>query len=202
LPQDTETLDRVVAAIANVAITESDVLQEYRFETFAAEGRVPTKPPAEALFRTVESRLIDQELLERQLHDYPADVETIREKAAKEMNTIRKRFKNANAFNAALTSLGMTEAQVLARLETEQHISMMIDERTRPAAAVEPQEILQYYRKNLLPQLAKSTTEKLPPLAQVQDRIREILVQQKINQLLASWLAELRREQHVRVFGS
>jgi peptidyl-prolyl cis-trans isomerase SurA len=191
-----------VASIGNLAITQSDVVQEYRFETFVADGRIPTNPPSETLFRTVESRLIDQRLLEQQLRDYPADFSALREKAVKEMNTIRNKFRDPGEFAATLSSLGMTEAQVLSRLETQQHILTMVEERTSPAAAVEPQEIEEYYRKTLLPQLAKSTTERPPPLSQVQDKIREILVQQKINQLLAEWLTELKREQHVRVFGS
>jgi hypothetical protein len=170
-------VDRVVASIGNLAITQSDVVQEYRFETFVADGRIPTNPPSETLFRTVESRLIDQRLLEQQLRDYPADFSALREKAVKEMNTIRNKFRDPGEFAATLSSIGMT-------------------------AAVEPQEIEEYYRKTLLPQLAKSTTERPPPLSQVQDKIREILVQQKINHLLAEWLAELKREQHVRVFGS
>lgn len=195
MPRDAETVDRVVASIGTVAITQSDVLQEYRFETFVADGRVTMDPPPASLFRTIESKLIDQNLLEEQLRDYPADADTLRQKAAEEVNGLRKRFKTIREFHAALHSLGMTEAELLTRLETQQHILMMVDEHTRPAAAVQPEEVLQYYRKTLLPQLARST--KPPPLSQVQDQIREILVQKKMSQLLGEWLAELRNEHHV-----
>ncbi|MGH9453814.1 MAG: hypothetical protein ACRD2O_07580, partial [Terriglobia bacterium] len=40
-----QTLDRVVAAVGRTAITESDVLQEYRLEKFLDDGRVPVDLP-------------------------------------------------------------------------------------------------------------------------------------------------------------
>jgi peptidyl-prolyl cis-trans isomerase SurA len=197
-----QTIDRVVASIGDRAITQSDVVQEYRFETFVNDGRVPRRPPPSGLLGKVEARLVDQELLTEQLRDFPVDPSSVREKAADELNAIRKRFRSVERYRAALSSLGLSEPQVLSRLEIQQRILMMVDERTRPAAAVEPQDIEDYYRKTFLPQLAKTTKGKPPLLSEVEDRIREILIQQKMNQLLEEWLTELRREQHVQILGS
>lgn len=197
-----QTVDRVVAAIGNFAITQTDVRREYRFEMFVAKGQIPEDPPSASVFTSVESKLIDQDVLEQQLQDIPVDNQSARKNASEEMTSIREKFKSEADFRAALHALGIDQSQLVRRLETQQRILMMVDERMRPAAAIEPHEIEHYYRQTFLPELAKSSRASPPPLAQVQDKIREILVQQKMNELLTRWLAELRRQDRVRIFGS
>jgi hypothetical protein len=194
-----ETVDRVVAVIGNNGITESDVIQEYRFEAFAAGRSLPASLPDAAAFGKAESRLIDQKLLEQQLANYPEDRNVVREKADEQMDRVRKHFKDFAQFDAALRSLGLTRAQFLSRLEQQQHILMMIDNRLRPAAAVEPRDIQTYYHKTFLPEFHRRYGGDPPPLSQVQDRIREILVQEKINRLLQQWLGELKQDEHVQI---
>ncbi len=193
-----ETVDRVVAVIGNDGITESDVIQEYRFEVFAAGGSLPANLPDAAAFGKAESRLINQKLLEQQLANYPEDRNVVRERAEQQMDRVQEHSKGFAQFDAALRLLGLTRAQFLSRLEQQQHILMMIDNRLRPAAAVEPRDIQTYYHKTFLPEFERRYGGDSPPLSQVQDRIREILVQERINQLLQQWLTELKQAQHVR----
>jgi peptidyl-prolyl cis-trans isomerase SurA len=199
-PAQTQTVDQVVAAIGNFAITHSDVVREYRIETFEAEGRVPSVPPDAPAFPAVRTRLIDQKLLEQQLPNYPAPSAEFRKKAMDQMHSIRGKCKSEAGYLEALRSLGLTEAGFLGRLEQQQHILMMIDERLRPAATVTSREIDEYYHQTFLPEFARSVHGAPPPLSEVDDKIRGILVEKKINQMLAEWLAELRRSAHVRTF--
>jgi hypothetical protein len=195
------TADRVVASMGNEAITESDVIREYRFETFVADGRVPAKPPGSQVLRAVEARLIDQELLERQLKRDPIDSSVTRQRVSQRMAEIRKRFKSPDGFAAALRSLGMSPAELMKKLEEQQAILGMIDERFRLSAGVGSSDIQRYYREVFLPEFARRASGPAPPLSQVQDKIREILVQEQINKLLKEWLTELKRESGVRLIA-
>lgn len=197
-----EVLDRVVATVGNSAVTQSDVIEEYRLETFLDQGRVPDAPPDKAAFERAQSRLISQELLQQELGAYPANPKALRRDAEKQLSVVRQKFKNSADFQAALDSLGISQEQLLQRLEEQQHVLAMVDERMRPSATVTPQEIENYYHKIFLPEYQKQHPGAAPALAGVQDQIQEILVQEKINQLLDEWLSEMKKERHVRIISS
>lgn len=194
-------MDRVVATVGNSAVTQSDVIEEYRLETFLGQGRVPGAPPDKAAFERAQSRLISQKLLQQELGAYPANSKILRRDAEKQLAAVRRKFKNNADFQAALDSLGMNQDQLLQRLEDQQHVLAMVDERMRPSATVTPQDIENYYHKKFLPQYQKQHQGAAPVLADVQDQIQEILVQEKINQLLDEWLSEMKKERHVRVIS-
>lgn len=197
----TETLDRVVALVGSAAVTESEVIAEYRLETFLSDGRVPSRPPDPAVFDRVESRLIDQKLLETQLDAYPVDSKSIQQRAAEQMTQFRKKVKTAAYFQASLQELGIGHADLLKRLEEQQRILSMIDKHLRPAAAVTQQEIESYYQKTFLPDFKNRSRGAPPALGEVQSRIREVLTQEKINQLLQGWLSELKKDEQVQVLS-
>ena len=58
-----------------------------------------------------------------------------------------------------------------------------------------------YYREKFVPQLRQSGVQAVP-LAAVAGKIRELLTQEKVSELLASWLHSLRSESDVRLPGS
>ena len=66
---------------------------------------------------------------------------------------------------------------------------------------VDPGEIEAYYRDTLVPSLRKEN-QSTAPLSEVESRIREILVQQKIDSLLDAWLKRLRNRGDVQIFGN
>ena len=58
-----------------------------------------------------------------------------------------------------------------------------------------------YYRDKFVPQLKQSGVEDVP-LADVSAKIRELLTEQKVNELMVSWLQSLRSESKVSVPGT
>jgi hypothetical protein len=62
---------------------------------------------------------------------------------------------------------------------------------------IDPTSIESYYRDKLLPQLRHAGGHDVP-LAQVAGKIREILTQEKVNQLFSSWLQNLRAGSKIR----
>jgi hypothetical protein len=195
-----QTLDQVVASIGNTAITQSDVDAEYRFEVFLTEGHLPASPPDAATFARVRDRLIDQRLLTQEAAAEGIQPEDVHQAAERRLTDARKKCKSEDAFQSSLRSLGLTEAQLLDRLAEQERTLRMIDQRMRPSVTVEPAEIEAYYRDTFTPDYSKHNPgEAVPPLAQVESQIREVLAQKKIDQQLAAWLNELKVTHHVRL---
>jgi hypothetical protein len=66
-----------------------------------------------------------------------------------------------------------------------------VDARLRPAVTIDSKSIESYYNQELLPQLRKSGGEQVP-LAEVTPKIKELLTQKKMDELLTAWLQNLR----------
>ena len=200
-PLRAETLDRVVASIGHIAITQRDVEEEYHFERFL-QGQPPTGSPDPVAREAILSRLISQKLLAEQMVSARARSAAAKESAEKTLNEVRKEFPDDQAYRSALRALGMTEPQVLKRLELYQRTLRMIDERLRPSAQPDPKDVEAYYKDTFVPEYAKSHATPPPPLAEVRDKIQEILVQRKINQLLAKWLDRMKTASRVTIHSN
>ena len=193
-----ENLDRVVASVDNIAITRSDVENAYRFELFL-NSKVAETSPDRATLELVRDRQINQLLLLREADAEGIPAADSPHTAAEELAAIRKTFGSEKAFQSALQSLGLSDQEVIDRIRDRQRILRLIDQRLRPSAQVGPADIMTYYQKTFVPELTRRGTVSAPPLSEVESQIREILTQKKINQLLTSWLENLKRSHRVTV---
>ncbi len=73
-----------------------------------------------------------------------------------------------------------------------------IENRFRMGIRITPEEIAAYYKNDLLPQYAKQKAI-APKLEEVNDRIQEILLQQRVSKLLQDWLTSLRAQGTVQI---
>jgi len=192
-----KTVDRVVASIGASAITDAEIEAEYRFEMFL-DGKAAPSGPDRATLERVRDRLIAQRLLAEQAaaegtepEDPPPSNEALDE--------VRQKFASPQAYQAALRSLGMDEQQVAARLAEQAKMLQMIEKRFRPSASPERAEIETYYRETFCPEFARRSKAPPPPLAEVENKIRDILVEKKIDGLLEAWLEEMKSSQRVKV---
>jgi len=85
------------------------------------------------------------------------------------------------------------EAYARYRIE----ILNFIERRFRQGIQISQEQIAAYYRDTLLPQYKPG--ESVPTLDQVAPRIQEILLQQQVNQMFDTWLANLRQQGDVEV---
>jgi parvulin-like peptidyl-prolyl isomerase len=194
----TQTLDSVVASIGNTAITASDVEREYRFERFLA-GQWPPAPANADALHAARQRLAYQMLLTTEENAGPGERLASQNAAAQTLAALRKEYAHADDFQQALHDLGMTEAEVRARIAQEDLMLRLIDERLRPAALPTDDEVAAYYRSAFVPEFQKKNgSAAAPPLAAVASQIREVLVQQHINELLDQWINELQPTAHLR----
>jgi hypothetical protein len=186
-----------MASLGASAITQSDAEREHRFELFL-EGKTATAEPDRPTLEQACERLVEQKLLALEAGpDFPTPG-SFRDAALEELGEVRKRYANQEAYLSALRTLAMSEEEVLDRLAQQQWIVKIVDQRLRPAATPEASEIEAYYRETFVPEYARRSAAPPPPLAEVESQVREILVQKKTNELLASWLEELKSSHQVR----
>ncbi len=191
-------LDRVLASVGDIAITRRDVVEEYRFERFL-DSKFPAGEPDSTESQAALNRLISQTLLDEQMQRPGTATKNGAKDAEATLKSVREKFPSEQAYNAALQSLGMTEPQVLKRLEIYERTLRTINNRLRPTALPDPGEIDDYYKKVFVPEYAKQNAGTPPALDQVRGQIREILVQKKMNEQLDDWLNRLKATHRVTI---
>jgi hypothetical protein len=193
-----ETLDGVVASIGYVAITASDVEQEYRFERFL-DAQWPPRPPSSAALASAREHLTYQVLLTREENPGLAEKTESEKSAVVRLAALHKEFAPPQDFQRALGELGMNESELEARIAQQELMLRLIDERLRPAASPSDDAVAEYYRSTLTPEFQKKNRgAAAPPLSEVEGQIREVLVQKRINELLDQWIEELKPTTNVR----
>src|ERR1700692_180905 len=181
-----EVLDRTVATVNGHVILQSDWDDELRYECFMSGRKLSDATSAER--KPALDRLIDQEILREQMHVTdvgPAGPEQI-EKQMELLKSDELREHEGQSWEAALAQYQLTEKVVESHVAAELEAFQLIDTRFRPSIQISAAEIEKYYQEQLVPKLPASESVSL---ANSTPKIREILIQDKMNQLLTSWLA-------------
>lgn len=189
-------LDRIVATVNGHIILQSDWEDEINYEALANGRSLSTLTMADR--KAALDRLIDQELLREQIrnanleHANAGDVG----KRVWEIRERRADGRSEEAWRALLMRYSLTEAAVESRIQTALDLMRLVDARLRPTVNVDAKSIESYYHQELLPQLRQSGGQDVP-LIEVTPKIKELLTQVKMNQLLAQWLQSLRAESEI-----
>jgi hypothetical protein len=72
----------------------------------------------------------------------------------------------------------------------------LVEDRLRPSIQIDQHAVETYYKEQLLPQM-KSAGSPATPLTEVFSRIKDLLAEKKMNELLSGWLASLRSGSHI-----
>ena len=83
-------------------------------------------------------------------------------------------------------------------LSRQIYVERYVDYKFRPSVQIEPADIDAYYQKELLPELAKNN-QPAPDRAEVEEQIREVLVQRGISDLTAKWLDETKSRLKIEI---
>lgn len=138
-------------------------------------------------------RLIDRRLLEVQMNNpnYLApSADELRSVVAKVREQIPAAKEEAG-WQAMLAEYGFTQREIENHLRAETQMMNFVEVRLRPNIHVQPEEVEAYYRAQVLPDLEKAGV-KIVTLREVEPKIRELLVQQHMDELLDAWLHNLR----------
>jgi hypothetical protein len=192
-----EVIDRIVATVNRHIILLSDWEDSLRYEAFSS-GRALDRVTADDR-KSALDHLIDQELLREQLKD--SDIQRASpEEVAQRVAEIRKQYAEGETelgWRTLLDRYQLDEESLKQRVAAELDLMRLVDARLRPSVTVDSKSIESYYSQELLPQLRQSGGQNVP-LAEVTAKIKELLTQKKISQLLTAWLQDLRAGSEIR----
>jgi hypothetical protein len=194
-----QIIDRIVTVVNGRVITQNDWAEQERFEELA-DGRPPQPiqhSPA-ALERLIDRVLLLQQMAE--LNFRPPSPELVQQ----QIDAIKKQFPPSQtgtetAWAQTLNQYGIPEEDFNQIVTEHANVLRFIDVRFRSNTRIAPYEIENYYRDSFLPEFKKSSNGQAPPpLKQVQDKIQQILLEQRVSEGLNSLLQSLHTQAVIR----
>jgi len=177
-----QAVDGIAARIEDDIITESEVRELAAFQLLV-DGK--SKPRAELI----------RELVDQWATRGEADAEKFPVPSAADVNNayaqLAMQFGGAKNFDSRAAAVELNEAAVRRLLGQQLYLSRFLDYRFRPAVQVDDAEIEAYYRDEFAPQV-KERGQPVPSIENVQETIREVLVQRAITQRANEWLDNTR----------
>jgi peptidyl-prolyl cis-trans isomerase SurA len=196
-----EVIDRIVATVNGHIILQSDWDEALCYESLL-NGR-PLGQFNDDDRRAVLDRLIDQELLGEQMKSafflHASEAE-----AVARLSDARKQYPEAattEGWRAVLARFELSEKNLVEHVRQQIDLMRLVDAHLRPAVQIDSKTIEAYYREKFVPQLKPSNAAEAPP-AEVAAKIRELLTEEKVNELMVSWLQSLRSESKVSIPGA
>ncbi len=197
-PAHAEVVDRIVATVNGHIILQSDWDEALCYEALLNGRSLGQFTEDER--HAVLDRLIDQELLGEQMKSAFFQHASESEAAARVANA-RKQYPDAAGWQAVLSRFQLSEKDVIGHVQQEIDLMRLVDARLRPAVQIDSKSIESYYREKFAPQLKQNGSSNIT-LADVSGKIRELLTEEKVNELLVSWLQSLRSESKVSIPGA
>jgi peptidyl-prolyl cis-trans isomerase SurA len=196
-----QVIDRIVATVNGHIILQSDWNDALRYEALLSARTVDQFSDEDR--RAVLDRLIDQELLAEQMKS-ALFRHASEEEASAQVADARKLYPeavNREAWNTVLARFGLTEKALIAHVQQQIDLMRLVDAHLRPTVQIDSKSVEAYYREKFIPQLKESGAGDVP-LAEVSGKIRELLTQERVSELMVTWLQSLRSESKVSLPGS
>jgi len=189
-----QVIDRVVANVNGHVVLQSDWEQEVAFEAFSNARDPDSFTSAER--NAALNRLIDRELLREQLRpSQPAPSEQVAARVA-EVRKLHPDCTTDDGWRAKLQRYGLTQSALEKRLAEQIQLMKLVEDRLRPSIQIDQQAVETYYHDQLLPDMKRAGSV-ATPLTEVFGRIKDLLAERKMNELLSGWLASLRSGSHI-----
>jgi hypothetical protein len=182
-------VDRVVTSVNGHVVLQSDWEEEVAFEALMSGRSADSFSAAES--KAALDRLIDQELLREQVR--PAQTASSSEVTSRvaEVRKLQPEWATEEGWHAALARYGLTQAALEKRLSSEIQLMKLVEDRLRPSIQIDQKAVENYYQDQLLPEIKKAGGN-AKPLPEMYGKIRTLLAEKKMNELLSGWLASLR----------
>jgi len=195
----TEVIDRLMAVVNRQIITLGDVEQELRMQVvdpIAGDlSGVNSSQQQKMSQELVVQRMIERTLIREQIQQFPG-LEIDDKEVESQVVAIEKKSGGAEK----LTQMKVDMGALRDRLRWQLQVMKFIDYRFRQFVVVDTKEIEAYYLNQFLPELQKRNVLPAPELAEVEERIRKILIEGKLNTQVDEWLASLRKDATIEIF--
>ena len=192
-----EVIDGVVASVNRQPILRSDWNEATAFEAFMQQKPLDQVTSADRVLAL--QHLIDRQLLKAQMGDasYMRPSEDQLEQDVAKLRAQVPNGKDDAAWKRLLASYGLSEQILKEHLQTEVQVMNFVEVRLRPNVHIDAEDIESYYKNRLLPDLQQNGAKAIP-MEEVDSRIRELLTEQHIDELLEAWLHNLRQQADIR----
>jgi len=194
-----EVIDRLVAVVNRQIITLGDVEQELKMQvvgpTAGVLAGVSSSQQERMSQEVVVQRLIEQTLIREQIQQFPG-LEIDDEQVESQVASVEKKAGGAEKLAEMKIDIGALRD----RLRWQLQVMKFIDYRFRQFVVVDTKEIEAYYQNQFLPELQKRNAVPAPALADVEERIRKIVTEEKLNTQVDEWLASLRKDATIEIF--
>lgn len=181
-----ELVDRVVAVVDEDPILLTDV---ERVVLLGLVERREGEGDGE-LRRRVLDGLIEQRLRTHEIGRFGFG-EVGLEEVDQQVAALRAQFPDTEEFRVELDRLGLDDRSIRLILARQIAILDYVEERLGPRVFVDLDEIRRYYEETLAPRL-RAEGRPVPPIEEVREPIRAVLREEKLDQEIERWTAELR----------
>jgi peptidyl-prolyl cis-trans isomerase SurA len=197
-----EVIDRILAVVNRQIITLSDLEQEQKFQA-TDRGDLPAIQNSSEGQRQVEfeltQKLIEQNLIRQQVQQFPG-IDISSEEIEKQMAFLIKENGSSPEWEQKMMQLQLTPEEVREHVRWQLQVMKFFDYRFRQFVVVDSREIEEYYREKFLPELAMKAIGRQPSLGEVEEKIRAILAEEKLNLRIDDWLKSLRESASIEIF--
>lgn len=188
----TVTIDGVAARIEDDIITDSEVQELSAFQQLV-DGQSKSRDE------------VIRELADQWIVNGEADAARYPQPSAEDVDhayaKLASQFGSTDEFRSRCAAVGLSDAAVRRLLAQQLYLSRFLDYRFRPAAQVNQERVQAYYDNEFVPQV-KARGETVPPLDDVFDTIREVLIQQDISERAAQWLDDTRASLKIDIISN
>lgn len=190
-------LDRILAVVGDEILLESDV---ERFVAVEVVPRAPNEDLAVYRERVLNDRIVDL-LRERELRKTAGFAPDPRE-VEKRIAALAERLKTerGETLEAVLARAAVSRSELFEWVRRGMALSEFVRERLLPRVKVTDEEVRAYWDGPLRQELRAKGHPQPPPLTEVEESIRDLLRERKLNDEIARWTAELKESTRILVY--
>lgn len=176
-------VDRIVAKIEDDVITLSEMREQAQFERLV-EGKAGE--PDTLLRRLIEQWVVRAEI-EAARFPRPAEADV-----ARALQQLESTAASPAEFWRRAEALGLSREAVRRAVERQIWFLRYVEYKFRPTVVIDAAQLQRFYDQEFAPALQREGRP-VPPLAEVESQIQEVLVQKEIQARMERWLEEARQ---------
>jgi hypothetical protein len=201
LRSQAEVIDRVIAVVDGKVLTHLSLEKIRLMQEIFSGTTAPSTASVEIQNHDQKflDLIIDQALIREQMVQY-AEVEVSPNEVESELRKLALEWSGKESFETALKSRRLTLDELKSRIHFQLAVLKFVDARFRQFTLVEQREISDYYHQVFLPEVNEKKLT-APALVEVEEKIRALLVEEKVNQQLAEWLKSLRQNASIQILN-
>ena len=179
-------VDRVVAIVNGDTVLHSDLIRARSLGT-----KLENVSDRELLDRMIDERLRLHEIERFESVAVPLDEIEL------QVELLRERLGGQEVLASTLDEAGMSLEDLRETFVRQLLIMNYVDERLGARVFVDLDDVRKYYEEEVVPPLRQAGGE-LPPLANVQEQIRGLLRERRLDAEIESWTQELRQQADIQ----